>query len=990
MRRCAMRSHGSRERSRERAANAAGAAFAFVSRSRMKFRRTIAVAIAAALVALPCASTHAQGAASATPVIFEAPAASNPAGPTSPGDAFSRVLPSGRIVHPTGVSVVTGMNALGVALTPDGRYAIVSNDDERQAKTTSALDGLSTGGYTLAVVDTRSMTVVSRYAAPSESFFVGVVAVADRAMPNATLVLASGGASNFVYAFDLDATGHLTPDAKHAIAIPTPSDAQFANAGHAFPATLVLDPAGSLAYAVDNLSNDVATIDLASRSVVGATTAVGFFPLAAAMSKAGLLVANEGLMRYGTLAAPLAAPPFGAPRVDLEHASSVTVLRRGAAGLVATGHAVPLDRGPDGVRDVGGTHPAAVAAMRTKPYAFVAMSNLDRIATISLAGVPRAVGGTELRLYDRGPYGTQPDALALSKDERTLYVALAGIDAIAVLDIKDPSHPHRIGLIPTGWFPSALALSRDGRYLFVTNAKGLGHDRGFTGDQALFVDAKRHVETVEADSNAIWATLERIDLATINLKATTPLALAYLRAIRARPRNAIVPQLFGGPGSEKIKHVVLILEENKTYDSMLGDLKDGAGAPYGPGDPNYVAFDESVTPNLHALASTYALAGNLYADAEESDAGHQFVAAGIASVFTEKTLLVKRGRRPLINKNEDPEDYPRAGYVFNTLAARGKTYRDYGDYVRVSGYDEGDAADPKSDDPHFIDQADATAPTAGLGGLYSLDVPAPLALAGHVDLDYPGWNLHIRDVRRASEFLRDFDPYVRSDQMPAFTHIWLPADHGGFGKNIPPLAEEVADGDRALGQIVDYLTHIPQWSSTAIFIMPDDAQSSRDHVNVHRSYAVVVSPYAKRHYVGMRHLSTVSVLKTEEELLGLPALSLGDALATDMSDFFTPSAELVPFTHTVARTQSESREGHRIAALLARTDQSAPDADGLRAGRLVDLSRRADRLATRATTVPRREYERRQTALYVAALATLDPRPWPVTERRSNAPRAPR
>ena len=945
----------------------------------MVIRRTLAFAFAivAALVAvtretLPAQASAVRPLARRAPVIFEAPSGTTAAGPISPSDAFSRVLPSGRIVHPTGRSVVTGMNALGVALSPDGRFAIVSNDDEREAESISALDGLSTGGYTLAVIDTTTMTVVSRYAAPGESFFVGVVATADPATPGGTLVLASGGPSNLVYAFDLDAAGKLTPDAKRAIAIPTPPDARFADAGRAFPATLVLDPQRKLAYVVDNLSNDVATLDLATREVIGTPTPVGFFPLAAAYSRAGLLVANEGSMRYGALTTPTMTPPFAAPAADLERASSVSLLARGTAASLSLAATVPLDRGADGVREVGGTHPAAVVAMTKKPYAFVAMSNVDRVATISLRGSPRAAGGTELRLYDRGPYGTQPDALAIAKDERRLYVALAGIDAIAVLDIKDPLHPHRIGLIPTGWFPSALALSRDGRYLYVTNAKGLEHDRGFTGDRARFVDAKGHVEAVDADSNAIWSTLERIDLRALDLKTTTPRALSYLRTIhRPNARPSVVPQGFATAGSAQIKHVVLILEENKTYDSMLGDLEDATGRPYGPGDPSFVAFDASVTPNLHALAATYGLAGNIFADAEESDAGHQFVAAGIASVYTEKTLLVKRGRRPLVNKNEDPEDYPRAGYLFNSLAAHGKTYRDYGDYVRVSGYDEGEAIDPKTDDPNFINATDTTAPTAGLGGLYALDVPAPLALSGHVDLNYPGWNLRIRDVRRASEFIRDFDPYVRAGQMPAFTHVWLPADHGGFGKNIPALAEEVADGDRALGQIVAYLTHTPEWSSTAIFIMPDDAQSTRDHIDVHRSYAVVVSPYAKRHYIGVRHLSTVSVLKTEEELLGLPALALGDELASDMGDFFTALPDLTPFANVVARTQTQSPEGHRIAALLARTDQSAPDADGLRAGRLIDLSRRADALAADAKALGRADYERRQRALYTLAVASV-------------------
>ncbi len=933
------------------------------------FVRSRALTLLATFVAV-AVSGATSSAQTAAPVIFEAPTNAS-AGPTSLGDAFGRILPSGRIVHPTGRNVVVGMNALGLALSPNGRYAIVSNDDERQAKTTSTLDGVTTGGYTLAVVDTRTMTVVSRYSDPKETFFVGVVAVADPAAPGRTLVLASGGASNAVYAFDLDGAGRLTPDAVHTIAMPTPGDDRYADKGRAFPATIVVAPHARVANVVNNLGDDVVKIDLVTRTVVGTRASVGFFPLAATAFAGGLLVANEGLLRYGVLPAPVAAPPFAAPAADLERASSLSVLRTAADGSLVPAPAVPLDRGPDGVRDIGGVHPAAVVAMHRKAYAFVAMSAIDRIATVALGATPHVVGGTELRLYDRGPYGTQPDAMVLSRDERRLYVALAGIDAIAVIDTTDPVHPHRIGLIPTGWYPSALALSPNGASLFVANAKGIAHDRGFTGDQQRSVDPRSHITSVAADSNAIWSTLERIDLARVDLRQSTPLALSYLRAVRPAREDPLVPQVFGGAGSSAIKHVVLLLEENKTYDAMLGDLKNAAGQPYGPGDRSYVAFDESVTPNLHALARTFGLAGNLFADAEESDAGHQFVAGGTTSVYSEKTLLVKSGRKPLVNKNEDPEDYPRAGYIFNTLAARGKTYRDYGDYTRVSGYDEGEAVDPKTDDPRFVSAEDATAPTQGLGGLYALDVPVLAALAGHVDPNYPGWNLRIRDVRRANEFVRDYDPFVKSDTVPAFTHVWLPADHGGFGKNIPPLPEEVADGDRALGAIVDYLSHTPQWSSTAIFIMPDDAQSTRDHVNEHRSYAIVVSPYAKRGYLGTKHLSTVSVLKTEEELLGLPALALGDALATDMSDFFTEVPDATPFAAIKVPTQTASLEGGRIAALLALTDQSAPDADGERAARIVDLSRRADSLAQRRAQLTFTDYAREQAKLLSEARASV-------------------
>ena len=864
-------------------------------------RRLVALLVLVAMLA--GSSRPAPGAPAAT--TFEAPSGQLQAGPLNATDTYAQVLPSGRILRPAGTSVVVGMNALGFALTPDGRYAIVSNDDERQGNTVSALDGQTTGGYSLAVVDTKSMTVVDRYKNPAEKFFVGIVALRDPADASKTLVLAAGGPSNTVYALDLDAAGHLTPDKVHAIAMPLPSDPRNANNGHAFPSTIVLAPSHARAYVVNNLAGSVIAIDTRTRQLTGTPVDVGFFPLGAAFSPYGLIVANEGMMSYGVLPAPVAEPAFELPPQDLQRSSSiafVTIDRLGAASRVRA--MLPLDRRPDGYRSVGGVHPVAIAVMKKKPFAFVAMSGIDRVATISLAGIrPKAVGGTELRLFDKGPYGTQPSALALAEDQNRLYVALAGIDAIAVLDVSDPVHPHRLGLIPTGWYPASILISGDGKELFVANAKGFGHDRNFQGSNPSLRDKRGRVLQVEGDSNAIWATFERIDLKGLDLTKSTRESLGYLRASRPSVTDPIVPQ-YAGSAPSPIKHVVLILEASKTFDSMLGDLTDAAGNPYGPGDPSLVAFDRTVTPNLHALANAYGLAGNFYADAEESDAGHQFVSAGIASLYSEKMLLAKDGRFPQAGMNEDPEDYPRAGYIFDSLSLNSKTFRDYGDNVRLSGYDEGAGV---TDDP--------SAPARGLGGLYSLDVPAPAVLRGHIDLNYPGWNVRIRDMRRAQEFLKDFALLVQADSMPDFTHIWLPGDRGGAGPNIPPLPEQVADGDRALGQIVEYLTHTPQWGSTAIFIMPGDAQSTRDHVNEHRTYAIVVSPYAKRHYLGMRHLSTVSVIKTEEEILGLPALSLGDLLATDLSDFFTPVPDPGVFTHIDVPPQSAFRAGLGSSAL---------------------------------------------------------------------------
>ena len=906
--------------------------------------------------------------------LYSAPAGNRIAGAPNPNNPYNAILPNGRSVAPVGRSVVVGMNSLGVALTPDGKYAIVSNDDERESTAISRYTQVH-GGYSLSVIDTATMRVTDNYTANDLRLFLGVAAVNDPAHPGETLVIASGGGNEEIYFFHLDSAGKLQQDApplQTMPPVPMPSKPLYANANHAFPGSIALSPDGRIAYVVNNLGNAVTDVDLATRRRLhdGPPFAVGYFPYGAAVSGRRLYVTAPGLSNYQNLPAPVRYPQFQNVASAPQYAQTLTVLPLSAAGSIdgAAVASIGLDATPDGTQNIGGAQPTAIAISKNGRYAYVCMSNVDRVAVVDLGGTPRVVGGVELRLFDRSPYGMQPDAIVASADGKRVYVALAGLNAVAVLDAKVPSKLRRLGLIPAGWYPSALALSRDGRYLYVANARGFGEEPGFEGGVPTH-SAGGRVLQVLLDSNVVWSTLQKIDLRNLSLTATTLSTLKYTRVPRNPPPNNMVPPLRSLTRSTFVKHVVFILEENKTYDAMLGDLTDAQGQLYGKGDPSLVSFGQDVTPNLHQLARDFALAVNFYADGDESDAGHQFATAGIASSYSEKTLLVKKGRYPFVYKNEDAEDYPRAGYIFNNAARGGITFRDYGDLVRLSGYDQGAAADPRADDPNFRDVNDQSAPTSGLGGLYSLDTVAPAVLKDHIDLNYPGWNLRIRDVRRANEYIADF----HNQPMPDFTYIWLPDDHAGVGADIPPIPEEVADGDRALGAIVDFISHQPEWDSTVIFITPDDAQSSRDHVSEHRAYAIVVSPYARRHYTSPVHLSTVSILKTEEELLGLPALSLGDLLATDMADFFTTSAaDAAPYNAIPVPPKTASVEGQRIAALLAYTDQSGPDADAARAARLVELSRDADKLAAQRGTISAAHYEAAQHALYAAALRALD------------------
>jgi YVTN family beta-propeller protein len=788
------------------------------------FARTAAAVLAFAL--LPVSALPAT-------VAYAPPAGNLPAGHLH-GLAYDAVLPSGRLVTPAGTSVVTGTGTLGVALSPDGRFAVATNADERDAGARSALDPDAGGGYSLTVVDTASMTATSHYRAPGETFFGGVAALKDPRDSGRTLVFAAGGPANAVFVFDLDASGRLDPDARHRIDIPGPADPLFADRGISFPATLLASADGRRVYVVDMGGDSVAAIDTAARTVIGLPQRTGFTPCGVALAGTQLLVTNEGALRSAVLPAPAALPAFGPPPPALLDASSLSLFVLDPSGaLGAPLPAVPMDPPPDGVRLAGGAHPTAIVASADGAYAFVAMTNVDRIATVALGLAPHVAGGTELRLFDRGPYGTQPTALALSRDGSRLYVALTGLDAVAVIDARDPLHLHRLGLIPAGWAPSALALSADDRTLFVANQNGFGND----------------------DAGVVWSTLQRIDLAQVRLAETTRAALAATRRVVPVPK----------PLPAAIRNVVLIVEDGAGYDERLGDLARGSG------NPALVRYGASVTPNLHALAGAYGLAGNLFARTTAAGAGAQIVAGGVLTAFAERTAGVREARRPLGFTGEDADDAQRLGTIFNALARRNVPFRDYGGFLTPAGT-----------------QLPAAAP-GGLGVVYTQNAPVAAVLAGNVDLAYPVPVARASDRARAAEFVRDYGALAAAKRQPRFAYVAL----SGTGDGSP---EAVADGDRALGTIVAALSHLKSWRSTAVFVVPAQAGAGRDHVDPSRSFALVVSPYAKPHYVGMRHLSAAGVLRTIDRIFGLPPLSLGDLLAGDLGDFFTARPNARPYT----------------------------------------------------------------------------------------------
>lgn len=762
--------------------------------------------------------------AAALPTVYTAPAGFRVAGSPDPAVPFDAVLPNGRIVAPTGKSAVVGMRARGVALAPGGKYVIVASAGI--ASQGRARFGKAVAAPSLAVLNARTMGLTDVYRLPGSSFSSGLTAVEDPGQPARTLVIASDASQNVLRFFRLTASGMLTPTGTLSVRSPS---ALGVSANH------------QTLYVVQRDANAVTAIDLRTRTL-RSTVPVGYKPFDVAVSGRRLYVTDPGLMAFSRLTQPVRLPEFAnvPPAPDL--ASALSTLPLDASGNPLDGIlSTPMDRAPDGVDNVGGARPEALTLSKNGRYAYVCMANVDRVAIVDVAGTPHVVAGLQLRLFDKAPYGTNPDGIVRSPDGQQVYVLLGGMNAVAVLDGRNPARLHRLGLIPSGARPRAITVSGTGRYLYVLNEDGFGQR---------------------------WSTLQRIDLHRLPLRQTTLSALRYARLPRRPIANRLISPLRSLQRSDVISHVVFIVEEGKTFDSMLGDLTDAQGRSYGGGDPRYTWFGQSITPNLHALARQFALATNYYVD---------------------------RDMPSLAGRPNDPDTYPRAGYLFNDAQRAGLSYRDYGGFVRLAGYDDGMAPNPLTDDPQFLGPNDRSAPTSGLGGLYTLDVPALAALGDYIDVNYPGWNLRIRDTRRADEFVKDYTALEQRNAVPDYTFIWLPDDHGGTGPDIPPLDEEVADGDQALGHIVDFLSHQPTWRSTAIFVTADGTGSSIDHVDPFRSYAIVVSPYSKRHYTSSLHLSTASIAKTQEELLGLPPVTLNDLLAGDMTNFFTPVPNLTPF-----------------------------------------------------------------------------------------------
>ena len=357
--------------------------------------------------------------------------------------------------------------------------------------------------------------------------------------------------------------------------------------------------------------------------------------------------------------------------------------------------------------------------------------------------------------------------------------------------------------------------------------------------------------------------------------------------------NGFTPPAATATVPPQIKHVVIIVKENRTFDEVLGDVLINGQASA----PRLARYGRAVTPNHHALAERWAISDNFYADSEVSVDGHHWLVGSYPNEWTESTLMAAyagaksfrlnpdapgRLEFPESNSSVHPEDTPEAGTLWHHLDRHKISFRNFGEGFELAGVDEGQGLKPT-------------------GGRYLTNIPMPAPLYRNTSRAYPNFNMNIPDQFRATQFISEIETLYRKPgkDLPALLFIHLPNDHTAKPRpddGYPTAASYVADNDFALGRITEYLSHSPWWRDMAIFVTEDDAQGGVDHVDSHRTVLLVAGPYAKRGYVAHTNTSFPGLLKTVFRALGLPALNLFDAAAADLSECFTTTPDFRPYT----------------------------------------------------------------------------------------------
>ena len=634
------------------------------------------------------------------------------------------------------------------------------------------------------------------------------------------------------------------------------------------PAGLAVSADGKRLYVAGNLSNRLIELEAATGRILR-TLPVGSLPYEVVLAGDKAYVSNWGGRPPDAQGTTGPAGRGTTVRVDpIRHIAS--------EGSVSV---VNLQSGKVEKEIVVGLHASGMALSPDRAHLAVANAGSDSVSIIDTRS-DEIVETIPLRWQPKDLYGASPNALVFSRPGKRLYVCNATQNAIAVVDFE-PGKSALAGLIPTGWYPGAIACDTKRNQLCVANVKGIGSGKTFARG-----------EKVELNSHQYRGTLSLIPMpGKARLASYTKTVLdnyghAAMEAALLPPRPEApprpVPERVGEPSV--FNHVIYIIKENRTYDKVLGDMKEGNG------DERLCIFGEKATPNQHKLAREFVLLHNTLCSGVCSADGHQWADSAFATDYIEKSFAGWPRSYPYFG--DDAMAYSPAGFIWDNALAHGKTLRDYGEFT----VDTVAWKDPKQrGTPAFLDcYRDFVERT---GRILLSSRPTVPSLRPYLCTNTVGFKLNVPDVVRAQVFIDELKQFERDGNLPNLTILFLPSDHtSGTRPRCPTPGAKAADNDLAFGRVVDAVSHSRYWKDTCIFAIEDDPQNGFDHVSSYRTTAYVASAYTRRHAVIHTPYNQTSLVRTMELMLGLPPMNQLDATATPMSDCFTDQPDFRPFT----------------------------------------------------------------------------------------------
>jgi hypothetical protein len=643
-------------------------------------------------------------------------------------------------------------------------------------------------------------------------------------------------------------------------------------------------------------ANDALAVIDADNGTIVRTIPMGVEPLIAVMNDSGTSAYVSVLGGKKPSAADRSAPQCCDPRAE--------AVRIDARGIAEAGSVSHVDLLTGTIRDISvGRHPTALAWDRKNSRLFVALGVSDTVAVIDTR---RDVVVTRIAItpFRQRQTGLAPTALALSPDGLTLFVALGGVNAVAVYDVG--SSPARLrGLIPAAWYPTSLDVSADGQYLAIGALLGVGSGTGATGGSPG--KTGRYVHAVRGSVNVLpIPSAPELAAFTTAVVTNNRLSLASTAAPREEAPSTVarvVPRRPGDPSL--INHVVFIIRENRTYDQILGDLGRGAS------DSSLVIFGRDVTPNAHALSEQFVTLDHFFASGGNSADGHNWLTQANETDYPMWPLYFGRSYP---SEGVDPLAYSTGGFLWESAVSKGRSVTVFGEYAPAPLSSTFAVRDSMF--RSYLEHPDDYAMQRNLlGARYKTHSDIP-SLDKLLVPEYPGWTQEAPDVVKAGDILSHLNEWETRGVMPNLVMIILPNDHteGTTPGWCTPRAC-VADNDLALGRIVQGLTHTRFWNDMAILVVEDDAQNGVDHIDGHRTVALAISPYSRRGTVDSTFYSQPSMVKTIELMLGLPAMSIFDLVATDMRASFIDAGsppDLRPYSAlqpTVSLLEKNQRTG---------------------------------------------------------------------------------